>query len=198
MCQSGRSPTPTPTRAMRRRLKLHQQNLPPLPCPSSARTLQVSCERGACGKLRAAAGMGGPGWAAAAAERCRSPSRFLPVLLQQRCGNAILPGAGHHPQRPVCRLRLRHRHGGRQRGDPHQGEVPAHVAGQRRCGVGFCRVRVCVRPSPLGLAAAPSSSAGCTLPSPLRMQLDCIGALVKIRLFLLAILKVLLAALWLC
>lgn len=138
--------------------------------------------------------MGGPGWAVAVVECRRSPSRFLPVLLQQWCGDAVLPGAGQHPQRPVCRLRLRHRHGGRQRGDPHQGEVPAHVAGQRRCGVGFCRVRVCMCPSPPCLSAAPSSTvalqvARCRRPNPLH-TLDCFGVLGNVGLFLLAILKV--------
>lgn len=58
--------------------------------------------------------------------------RFLTVFLQQRRGHDILPGPGQHPQRPVRHLRLRHRHGGGQRGDPHQGEIPQDVPRQRR------------------------------------------------------------------
>lgn len=61
-----------------------------------------------------------------------SPLRFLTVFLQQWRGHDVLPGARQHPQCPVCCLCFCHCHGGSQRGDPHQGEVPQDVPRQCR------------------------------------------------------------------
>lgn len=132
-CLSGKSRTRIPTTVMKQKPKLPQRNLQRLPSPSNAKIHQVTSEVRGCSCTR--------GWhvwgpvravAVPTGELDFFSRRFLAVLLQQRHGHDVLPGPGQHPQRPVCHLRLRHRHGGGQRGDPHQGEVPQDVPGQRR------------------------------------------------------------------
>ena len=105
------------------------------PVPILPRPRGAACVLGGW-RVGARAAGGDPAGAAAAAGVVLAffppCPRFLVVFLQQRRGHDILPGARQHPQRPVRRLRVRHRHGGSQRGDPHQGEVPQDVPRQRR------------------------------------------------------------------
>uniref|UniRef100_A0A8C0UEK1 N-terminal Ras-GEF domain-containing protein n=1 Tax=Cyanistes caeruleus TaxID=156563 RepID=A0A8C0UEK1_CYACU len=132
-CLSGRSQTQIPTTAMKQKLKLPQRNLRRLPSPSSAKIHQVTSEVWGCWCVGGLARVGSsPGSSGAHGVLDFFSPRFLAVLLQQRHGHDVLPGPGQRPQRRVRHLRLRHRHGGGQRGHPHQGEIPQDVPGQRR------------------------------------------------------------------